>query len=391
MARVRALLALSRRSDRRVSETTRSGTEKLFEIGIAAGASFALLQQLRAIAVGPLDHRVKAGHLVALVLCALWAVIPLSIRPTIPVQALSLYPLTTAQQLLFHVLSYLQNRRLLALLAASFAVLVTIARVPEPIFHMAQATAALAISSLLGLALATLLRSFAHGNSSSGLSRRTQTSWPLPLLRKEFRYFSRTLDLWVALVISLAAGYSEYLAAWMTPAKASLPLLLLALMQLPLVLNPYGLDAPYERERYQLLPIPARRILFLKHVALATLFLAASIPLAGSLFYRMPLKESSIAVWLFLVVLLSWLCTGILLMRLPAARTVRMAFGTLSGDGMSIVLSLQAAALLLSLPILLGILFVGAGANGLAITAPLALPFLVLIYVWALRLADRPN
>jgi hypothetical protein len=388
MARLRVLLALSRTSDQRLSETARSGTEKLVEFCIVGGASFALLQQLRAIATGPSNYRLKAGHFVVLVLCAIWALIPLSIRPTISVQSLRLYPLTAPQQLAFHVLSYLQNRRLLALFAASFAVIITLIRVPDPLSHMAKAAASLVAAMLFGLLLATFLRPSVNGHSSPRLSRQIPTSKAFPLVRKEFRYFSRTLDPYVAILISLSAGYSEYLAAWMTPAKAMLLLLLVAVMQLSLVLNPFGLDTLHERERYRLLPISHQKILFEKHIALAILFMAATIPLAGSLFYRMPLQQSSITALLLFVVLLSWLCTGLFLMRLPAARTIRMAFGTLSGDGMSILLALQAAALLLLLPMVLGMLSVRAGSNVFATTTLVALPFLVLAYGVTIRLVN---
>lgn len=391
MARVRALLAHARTSDRRVSETTRSGTEKLFEVCLAAGASYALLQQLKAIATGPPDLRMKAGHLVVLVLCLLWALVPLSIQPTMPVQSLRLYPLTTTQEFTFHVLSFLQNRRLLALSAVSFAVIITLFRVPNPLLHFAGASAALIISMLFGLVLATFLRRSASGSSFPLLSRRILNSKAFPLARKEFRYFSRTLDPYVALLIALAAGYSEYLGAWMTPAKAMLPMLVFAVMYLPLVLNPFGLDAPHERDRYSLLPISPCKILLLKHIVLAFLFLASLIPLAGSLFYRMSLQEGSITALLILVVLLNWLYTGLILMRLPAARTVRITFGMLSGDGMSLLLTLQATALLLALPITLGILFVGAGSNAFKLALLLTPPLLVLAYMYSMRSIEQQN
>ena len=85
-----------------------------------------------------------------LVLSVIWALLPLSIRTSIPVQSLSLYPLTRAQRLAFHFLSYLQNRRPLALLAASFAVIIALVRLPDPLFHIVKAAANLATSMLLG-------------------------------------------------------------------------------------------------------------------------------------------------------------------------------------------------------------------------------------------------
>jgi hypothetical protein len=389
MARLRVLLALSRASDQRLSETARSGAEKLLEFCVVVGASFVLLHQLGAIATGPSNYRLRAAYFVVIVLCALWALIPLSIRPTISVESLRLYPLTTRQQLAFHVLSYLQNRRLLALLAASFAVVITLIRVPNPLSHMAKAAASLVAATVFGFILATLLRPSVVGVSFQRLSRQTPTSKAYPLVRKELRYFSRTLDPYVAIFIALAAGYSEYLAAWMTPAMAMLPLLLVAIVQLPLVLNPFGLDTLHERERYRLLPMSPQKILLQKHIALVLLFLATLIPLAGSLFHRMPLQQSSITALLIVVVLLCWLCTGLVLMRLPASQTVRLAFGTLSGDGMSILLALQAVALLLSLPMILGMSFARAGSSGFRAATLLALASLVLAYGRMIRLVNK--
>src|SRR6266700_7899067 len=66
-----------------------------------------------------------------------------------------------------------------------------------------------------GLVLATFLRSPLVGIFSAPLSRRIPTSGSFPLVRKELRYFGRILDPYVAVLIAVAAAYSEYVAAWM--------------------------------------------------------------------------------------------------------------------------------------------------------------------------------
>ncbi len=351
MARLRAMLALSRLSDRRWSATERSGEEKADAALFGAACAFAIFKQLHLLVFGPLVARLPAERLLVLCLCFAWIVVPLAVRPSIPVSSLGLFPLTRQQRVLYAAVSYLQNVRLFAVLGASLLIVAAEFWLPSPFLHATKAVVSFMLSAIAGLSLSVGL-TLVQNRGRAFISRRALASHAFPMVRKELAYFRRTLDPYLALLLSLVAGYSEYLSAWVTPLRLLLPLLLIAVIQSSAVLNPFGLDTAQERERYKLLPISYRRVILQKHTALAVLSLGTTAPLIAALAWRMPFHQFVAAMLASLLVLVSWCCSGLLLMHTPSAHRVRMAFGTLSGDGMSIALAFGCAFLVCFVPVL---------------------------------------
>jgi hypothetical protein len=384
MARLNSLLALARVSDRRWSKTACSGTERAVELLIGALCVLAMLRQLGLIALGPTSGRLAAARLLTLCLCTASFVIPLSVRPSIPLSSLVLYPLSRREHTIYHVASYLQIPRVLAVCTASLLAVIAAAWVPAPLHHISEAAAALFMSASTGLGLSMVVLRLQNRQRTPSLSRREPISLPFPLIRKEVAYFSRTLDPYLALALSIAAGYSEYLGAWLSPLKLLFPLLIIALVQSSAVLNPFALDTDQERNRYALLPVPFYRIVFQKHIAAALILVATTSPLAAALAYRMSLPDLLASLLMAALVLMSWLYAGLLLMPTPSARQVRMAFGTLSGEGMSLTLALGNALLITLVPLCAALASTKIGhANLLSASGALAL--ITLLYVARLR------
>jgi hypothetical protein len=354
MAQIRTLLALGRRSDRRWSAGQRSGGEKALEAIFSVGCALAMYRQLSSLISGDVPARLTTEHRLVLVLCIAWIAVPLTIRPSIPVTSLAAYPLTFKERARYALASYFQNMRLFAVAVASILTLAAELSLPSPLLHALMAVAWFLLSAAAGLGLALI---------SEGLQMRSRTfrkrgrpvSHPLPMVRKEVAYFRRTLDPYVVLLLSGVAGYSEFAYCWITPPRLLAALLLIAAVQSSAVLNPFALDTLQERERYRLFPISYRRIIFYKHVALVLIFAVASIPLAAAVAYRTSLVQWFAVIMASLMIMLGWCCSGLLLMHTPSALRVRMAFGTLSGEGMSIALALGCAVLMGMAPVLVSL------------------------------------
>jgi hypothetical protein len=151
--------------------------------------------------------------------------------------------------------------------------------------------------------------------------------------------------------MSFGFSYSELLASWLTPAKAAVPLLLVAAVQLPAIVNPFALDNAAEKDRYRLIPLPAWKISGHKHVALTTILLLTMSPLVVAALVRMTLKQDLATLVELSIILVSWLCAGVILMRLDESRNIRMSFGLLSGTGFSFGLFGLAVLILVSAPL----------------------------------------
>ena len=355
-------------------------------VGIAG--SYVLFRQLKVILDGPLPMRLSAARMLISTLMAAWVLLPSATPVTIPGSRLALYPLTLAQKGIFSILSILQNRRITAVLAASLVSILVMARLPHSLMAMAEAATALTVTAGVGVGCAIALQSLQIGTRHM---RGNELKWRrFPLLCKELRCYLRTLDFYLAFFISTGAGLSELFGDWMSPAKAALPLLLLAMLQMPAILNPFGLETPPQLDRYHLLPTPYWKLLFGKHIALAMLFLASTVPVAAALICRMPFVESCSSAAVLCLVLMSWLVTGLLLMRLPSARQIRVAFGAISGNDMSALLVIQSAMMMAAVPVAAAVAMRSLSPVGGSLTTFGLLCFMIAVYVWSLRKQDWP-
>jgi hypothetical protein len=360
---------------------------------VGALAATLFFRQLWIVLSAPLEQRVTAAYLLLLVLVLAWIAAPLSMQPSFHARFLSLYPVTRAQKAAFAVLCRLQNLPTLVLLAASLLTLLSLFGMSHPLLAVAQAAVLLTLAAIAGLvlslALSALLQRGRIRQQGCPRVRRVAViaclSRRLPLLAKDLRSFARTLDPSLALFCMAGVAITEYLGAWMTPLKTTLPLLLTATLLLSLVLNPFGLESQPERSRYRLLPAPFWKLLLQKHCALATVFLAASIPLAISISVRMSLPEICASAVQFGLVLMSWLLTGLILMRLPSSQRLRIAFGSLSGSNMPVSLAIQSLFWLSVEPVAQVFAIRAAGPLFAPFVPPVFLMFLVAVYVVLIR------
>jgi hypothetical protein len=368
MARLNDLLAYARRSDRRRVSTTRSGSFQTFTMLVGAGTALGFVRQLKRIMFGPVALRLQSAEYLILALAALWLLGPLSVRPSIPTTSLQVYPITDSQRLFYRVLSHGQNIQTVMMLIGSLLGILALIRVPESPLRMAQAATCLIAAASAGVALRS---GFMKLTTIQSNFRRTREQRSLqflahPLYRKEISYFARTLDPYVGLIMSFGFSYSELLASWLTPAKAAVLLLLVAAVQLPAIVNPFALDNAVEKDRYRLMPLPAWKISVHKHVALTTILLFTMSPLIVAALVRMTLKQDLATLVELSIILVSWLCSGVILIRLDESRNIRMSFGSLSGTGFSFGLFGLAVLILVPAP-LASALLLRSGTSPLAV------------------------
>jgi hypothetical protein len=280
-----------------------------------------------------------------LALSAFWLLVPSSVRPAIDANALLPYPLTRRQRFVYRLITHLFDWKPAVLAAASLLTILASLRLPDPVPGLLAAAGCLGGVLLAGLALALASESFAGRVSARRLLRRRPRARALPLLRKEAAYFLRTLDPWSGFAIAVVAGFSQAYAAWMSPAKAAVPLLLIAAVQLPAVLNPFALNGAGERDRYRILPLPFGRILAVKHGAALLVLVGSQTPLLLALLWRQSGRDAAESAALTALIAAGYLLAGAVLSRLRATAGIQAHFGAFSGEGLSLDLYAVAVAI----------------------------------------------
>jgi hypothetical protein len=194
----------------------------------------------------------------------------------------------------------------------------------------------------------------------------------------------------LALLISITAAYTEMAGRWVTPGRAIVPLLLIIILQLPALLNPFALDSSNEMDRYRIMPICLGRIIGGKHMASLLLIALSSLPL----FLAVVLHQSWIGIartfTLTGLVMVGGLLAPMLFMRTIAAQRIRMEFWKISGEGMSLDLFLLASIIAVS-PVLLSELIqfqFRSTAIGVATSVGMVIGLSLLYARWLGRLSD---
>jgi hypothetical protein len=382
MARLRPLLHYALLSNRRAYAQRRSALAKGVDLCIAALCAYFFCRQIQLIVTAAAPASLAAAEVLCLALSALWLLLPLSLNPILPASLLATYPLSRRQLVLYRLLTHWLDWKAVALLTASAVSVVAVAITTHGLLHGIQAACLFLAAGLSGSLLAEAASCLQSCDLPFAMHRRTLRG--NPLLHKELAYYARTLDPYAALLVALAAAYTELLTPWMTPSKALVPLQLIALLQLPAVLHPFALDSPAEQDRYRSLPIRFARIVANKHQALAALFLLSVSPLLAALFWQLPWLQSIAVGSEAALVLISLLLTGLILMRLPSARKIQMRIGGFAGQGLTLDLFFQAAVLSALFP--LAVLFLAQGRSPL-LHALLPLGFCLIstrLYLWLL-------
>ena len=390
MARLKPILRYARMIDQRAYAIKRSSAEKGVEILIGFAIATALFRQFETIAMAPVLIRLSAARLLILELVAAWVLLP-SIAPvTIPVRLLAFYPLTWKQKVVYRVASILQHWRVFAIIVLSLLSVAVLVRLPHPAVVISKAVAALVIAASVGIGCAIVLPGFRIVRDRRATNGAIPKSHKYPLLRKEIRCYLRTLDFYFALSISLFAALSEFYGNWLSPAKAIVPLLIIALLHIPAFLNPFGLEDSSQLDRYLLTPKPYSLLLATKHMALAILFLVSTLPLDVSLAYQMHFLQISTMAMETCTVVTSCLIVGISLMNKPHAQEIKMDAGKISGSNMSFLFVMQVAVLVAAIPLCEGVTTLYAGGLGNFLIPSGILCAATATYLWLLRKQTWP-
>jgi hypothetical protein len=159
-----------------------------------------------------------------------------------------------------------------SLMAANPATLVTSVAVATTPYAMAVPVATLLVSGVAVWYLLpwSFLRSL-HGATSERTARRATSIARLPgrlgpLVHKEQRALGRVLDVWMALLLSLAAAALSVSASLSSTFRQSI-FVMVCFLNLRVLLNCLGLDRPAGLTRYLILPIRGTDLFLAKNVA----------------------------------------------------------------------------------------------------------------------------
>ena len=172
----------------------------------------------------------------------------------------------------------------MAFMAANPATLVTAVAIATTPYAMAVPMATLLVSGAAAwyVFLWSFRRSF-HAGTSERTARRATSIARLPgrlgpLVHKEQRAFSRVLDLWMGLLLVLAAA-ALALAAYMSSTYRQAIFLIVCALNITVTMNGLGLDRPAGLTRYLILPIRGKDLLLAKNLALMVVVAVQLMPL----------------------------------------------------------------------------------------------------------------
>lgn len=350
MARITALLHAFALAQQRRRRREQSGSTRLLALLCGAGLLYAWLTQLWLLLRSSASSRGMSGQILLFAFALLWFFIPLTSDAAWPEDRLRLWPLRHGEVRILLLTPFFLGWKTIVLGSASLLTC-SVFFVVDP-KQAALFFAYLCAAGLCGTALACIGDALSKGRAASS-ERRTMPCDPL--LRKEIFALARALDPWLGLLVATLAATSEALTAWMTPHKATIVFLLIALCQSTAPIAPFALDNETARERYRLLPASYAALVARKHAAAALLFLASLTPLLVALAWRQSLAELADSLLLLGLVLCGLLLAGILLMGLHGSQRIRMRPGRLSGEGLSLDLAF-AATVIVAAPALLAVL-----------------------------------
>jgi hypothetical protein len=168
-----------------------------------------------------------------------------------------------------------------------------------------------ALSALLALWTFTLTLHSQHSRRSRRIFSLTQLPGKIGgLLKKELRYSTRLLDLY--LVVPIVIIYNTYLASDGATSAVGFAIII-AVLFLPcvsLVFNCFGFDSALALDRYTLFPLSGKEKLFSKNVAFAVIMSALFATILPFAFWRSGLRETVLGIMEFVAVLLAYMFCG---------------------------------------------------------------------------------
>ena len=200
-------------------------------------------------------------------------------------------------------------------MAANPATLVTAVAVATTPYAMAVPMTTLLASGAAAwcLLLWSFLRSL-RGGTSQRTARRATSIARLPgrlgpLVQKEQRSIRTVLDLWMGLLVVLAAA-GLALAAHMSPTYRQAIFVIVCALNVNLTLNCLGLDRPAGLTRYLILPIRGKDLLLAKNVALMVAVAVQLMPLLAVGAWQSGLVQLGAEMVVAMVLILAHLAWG---------------------------------------------------------------------------------
>ncbi len=274
-------------------------------------------------------------------------------------------------------------------MAANPATLVTTVAVATTPHAMAVPVATLLAggAAVWYLLLWSFLRSL-HGGTSETTARRATSTVQLPgrlglLIRKEQRSISEVLDLWMGVLLVLAAA-AMALAASMSSTYRQAIFVIVCALNVNVTLNCLGLDRPAGLTRYLILPIRGKDLLLAKNVAVMVAVAVQLMPLLAIGAWQSGFTQFGAEIVVAMVLIVAHLAWGNVVSVFEPRRTEPHRF---AAPGETVTTSVS--ALIGSTPGVAVILLLRSDSR----VAPLAIALIVLLtmagYYGLLRYAGR--
>ena len=274
-------------------------------------------------------------------------------------------------------------------LAANPATLVTTVAVAATPYAMALPAAVLLVGGAAAWSL--LLWSFRgslHGGTSERTARRATSIARLPgrlgpLVQKERRSVIRVLDLWMGLLLVLAAAALSLSASLSSAFRPTIFVIVCAL-NANVTLNCLGLDRPAGLTRYLILPIRGKDLLLAKNVAVMVVVAVQLMLLLAIGAWQSGVMQLGAEIVVAIVVILAHLAWGNVVSVFEPRRTEPHRFAS-AGDPLTAIVSL----LIGSTPAVAVIVLLRSGSRGASLAIAAILLLTLAAYYSSLRYAGR--
>ena len=274
-------------------------------------------------------------------------------------------------------------------LAANPATLVTTVAVAATPYAMALPAAVLLVGGAAAWSLLLWsVRGSLHGGTSERTARRATSIARLPgrlgpLVQKERRSVTRVLDLWMGLLLVLAAAALSLSASLSSAFRPTIFVIVCAL-NANVTLNCLGLDRPAGLTRYLILPIRGKDLLLAKNVAVMVVVAVQLMLLLAIGAWQAGVIQLCAEIVVAIVVILAHLAWGNVVSVFEPRRTEPHRFAS-AGDPLTAIVSL----LIGSTPAVAVIVLLRSGSRGASLAIAAILLLTLAAYYSSLRYAGR--
>jgi hypothetical protein len=260
---------------RRVLRTRRMGfyVPVLALLGWVAAVALPgrLSQAARELAAG----RTASMDRLLLLLCLLWlAVLSEDLNVSLSSERLRRFPVDVRSLLTLRLFSIFLSPVAWLATVVSLLALSPLLFAPHPLLGILEALCVYALTIGIGMSVAALRSSFVRGLSGRTSDRTARRATSIvrlpgrlgPLVQREQRSVRRVLDLWIGLVLVVAAAAVSLSTSRSSTFRETIYVIVCAL-NVNVTLNCLGLDRPAGLTRYLILPIRGKDLVLAKNIA----------------------------------------------------------------------------------------------------------------------------